>query len=537
MNAILFRLVRQTKNWIKDLVYHPGKLITYLILTVLIGFSLISNLMESSSMKVENILDIRILHAGYLAAVFALFVFVLMYGLQQGTSFFESGDVNLLFVSPVSPRTILTYGLLQQMASNLLIMLFLVFYSAMLSNLFGIQMWQIVYLILGLAFTLLTAQVCTLVLFNMLNGRPKAKKVCTALIYLFIGVGIGSIAVPAWMNGANVEALLTAASTSALRFLPVAGWIKAAVFGGMYGDFTALWQFGALSLLFLAIVLAVFFFGSMDYYEDVLSGTERAKMRKVHKSLISQDSFRFTTKKIRLKNQGIKKGFGADVFFYKHLCEERRRGSALFFNGFTLFMAAIDIVLAYFFTNGLRLNDEGISNSWILLILLALDAYLLFFGNMAGSWTTEIKHPFLFLVPESAFKKLIWATMTTLIKPALDGLLIFPILGIILHANWMIVVTCILVYATMGAIYLAVNLLFQKIIGKPANEGLMLMLYMLLLMAIEAVPVIATVVLLVVTRASAPVILLFLPMILWNAIGTGLIYWLCKDIAEQGMEV
>ena len=65
-------------------------------------------------------MDARILELGYFAILAFLCVLTVWSGLKSGATFFKMSDVNLLFVSPVSPKTILAYGLIKQMGASAL---------------------------------------------------------------------------------------------------------------------------------------------------------------------------------------------------------------------------------------------------------------------------------------------------------------------------------------------------------------------------------------------------------------------------------
>src|SRR5699024_5657431 len=97
-------------------IRHPGKLVGALFLTVIIGFSILnlffsSGYSETIEQLPSDFVDIGILHGIYFLLLFLFGGIVLLKGLKSGTTFFTMGDVNMMFCSPISPKTLLVFGL------------------------------------------------------------------------------------------------------------------------------------------------------------------------------------------------------------------------------------------------------------------------------------------------------------------------------------------------------------------------------------------------------------------------------------------
>ena len=62
--------------------------------------------------------------------------------------------------------------------------------------------------------------------------------------------------------------------------------------------------------------------------------------------------------------------------------------------------------------------------------------------------------------------------MTTIIRPFMEGIIMFAILCAVLQANPLLAFVCAIVYGTTGLLYTACNILFQKLFGKTnSNRG------------------------------------------------------------------
>ena len=103
--------------------------------------------------------------------------------------------------------------------------------------------------------------------------------------------------------------------------------------------------------------------------------------------------------------------------------------------------------------------------------------------------------PYLYMVPQSPFKKLFFASLTSLLTPIADGLVAFPLIGALVRANPLTVIICFLMFISFGFLFTAFNILSERLFGQMANKGMILMLYALVLMVSTAPGVAAGVVL------------------------------------------
>ena len=231
MSTIFYMLRKEWKNRLLALFRHPGKLVVYILLVVLLVNSVISTALTPQA-DLGGFLDLRILHGAYLGVLLLFTVPILLNALQKGTTFFGMSDVNLLFVSPISPKKILAYGLMKQMGRTLLMMFFFLFYGAMMAQTFGIVWTDTLALVVGAAVTLFSVQVLSLLLYNFTNGNPARVRTAKAILYVYLAAIAGIILLEFTEGGSNMEALLAAVSSPKLEYLPLLGWIKGACLKG-----------------------------------------------------------------------------------------------------------------------------------------------------------------------------------------------------------------------------------------------------------------------------------------------------------------
>lgn len=536
MSTIFYMLRKEWKNRLLALFRHPGKLVVYILLVVLLVNSVISTALTPQA-DLGGFLDLRILHGAYLGILLLFTVPILLNALQKGTTFFGMSDVNLLFVSPISPKKILAYGLMKQMGRTLLMMFFFLFYGAMMAQTFGIVWTDTLALVVGAAVTLFSVQVLSLLLYNFTNGNPARVRTAKAILYVYLAAIAGIILLEFTEGGSNMEALLAAVSSPKLEYLPLLGWIKGACFAFIAGNLAQAGLFAGLTVLAVAACVLVFVRGNVDYFEDVLQSTETAQeQRDALKK--AADSGMMTTnngkkRKYKVRTTGIRRGWGANAFFYKHLCEARRRSRIPFLDANTIILVLVNLGMAFLLSNIWSEEGDVMPAGLMMIIGAAFSCYILFFLNAAGAWMQELMKPYIYLAPASGFAKLVWAAMSTMLKPVVDGVIVFAILGIYAQANPLTVLLCILVYASMGVLYIAGSVLSDRVLGTVANKGLIMILYMLILLLLVLPGVGISLVLLLTMGNFLPAIVIGMPVVLWNLAVSAGVFALCRNNLEN----
>mgnify|MGYP000544602724 CR=1 FL=1 len=100
------------------------------------------------------------------------------------------------------------------------------------------------------------------------------------------------------------------------------------------------------------------------------------------------------------------------------------------------------------------------------LFLLGVLAYVtLCMTGYLGKWETELKNPYLFLIPDSPFKKIWYATLMEHVKALADGILICVPVGFVWGIRSVYVVQCILIYTVLQA-----NKLYLKVIARVKSS-------------------------------------------------------------------
>ncbi len=529
MSAILYIARKQVKNTVLQLIRHPARLIA-----VLASAALVFWMLFAMPAQPGRKMDFTVLQSGFLVWLLALGTITALSSLDSGMSLFRMSDVNLLFVSPVSPKNILAFGLVRQTGKTFAGFAFLLFYSGMLINTFGITAADVVVLLLGTALFLVVVQMLALLLYCIANRGPVQRAAVKA----------GILAVPLLfalfvLSRAGREPSLTGiiriGASPILDGFPVVGWTRGGVFALIGGHPAGAALYAALTAAFLALVLFLFLKSDADYYEDVLGHAEKMfELRRNAKGnrRLAAGTFR----RRKAGKTGIGAGWGASAFFYKHLREARRNSRFALVGGSTVLLLLVNFGMAFVMTLIGRSNAQPATPDAILLTGCGLSVYLLFFQTAGGDWSRELEKPYLYLVPEAPFPKLFWAGLSTVLKPAVDGVVAFSALCAVLRANPFMALACMLVYAAFGFLFTAGSVLSRRVLGGVPNRGLVMMLSLLLLLLVTAPGAAGTwglVFLLKTPSAGAAPLLAALPLVCWNLLASLLLFYGCRNLLSS----
>ena len=520
MSAIFYVLRKSLKNTLLELLHHPAKLILYLFVIFIVLASGISNMVSANGDG--TLLDIRMLEGIYLGALLLVLIPALLMGLRSGTTFFTMSDVSLLFSAPISSKKILSYGLLKQAGTTLLLTFLLLSYGGMAIRMFGLPIWQGILLLVGFALTIPLTQMTTMTVYSYVNGNERRIKMVKTILYLLIVLLAAVVGWHIYRNGVSQDSLFAAVSSPWLEFFPVAGWMKGLLFAVFTGNVPRILLFAGLLAVGIVVCLVLFLRSDADYYEDVLQNTEStyAMRQAVKEGRVAAGAVNTRTPKV--KDTGLKGGWGASAFFYKQVRELRRRSPLLFVNSSTVILLA-----AVLFMGFVLRNTDDLSPNLILMIMLCMGVYVLFFLNAAGEWGREIMKPYLYMVPASPLKKLIWASLTSIIKPAVDGVVIFVVGGILVKASPLTVAVSVLMFFSFGCLFTSSNILSQRLLGQMANKGLIIVLYILIVLLLTLPGIAAGLVLYF--GFHTPGAVMGIPVAVWN-IGLSFgIYAICQN--------
>jgi hypothetical protein len=173
MNSLIFLLARSAKNTLLELRWKPAKLLLWVLTIAGIGGIFILSL--NTRQSAAGSLDLVWLKGILFLFILFFVVLAIQKGLANGNVIFDMNDVNLLFVSPVSSRLILMYGIVRMAKMAFWAGFFILFLSNSLRTRFGVGFDGVLLVLLGFMLAFGVLQVLSLLIYSLTNGKPRRK--------------------------------------------------------------------------------------------------------------------------------------------------------------------------------------------------------------------------------------------------------------------------------------------------------------------------------------------------------------------------
>lgn len=471
MNSHFYLIFTAMKNRLKEMIHKPGKLVLYLL--VILGFAaaLIASLFGAAHSGER--LSISYLRPILAAFLLLFYVISIQKGLSSGDAIFEMSDVNLLFVSPVNPRATLLYGVIRLVGMSFWAGFFLLFQSSTLAN-FGVNFGGVLILFGAFMLNMIALTLLSLLIYSVTNGKPERKRLVRILA---VAVFIPLLAYSAIRFFAHGDMLLTlhdVAESPLLAAAPFVGWASAGAVALIEGNLLS--GLGWLGLLVLSGVgmLLYLMLSRSDYYEDVLVATETAFEKKRAAAEGNLQAVGATAAKVRVTRTGLS-GVGVRVFLYKHLRETFRQNRLGFFSMYITITAACILGLSVFLRN-------HVDVILVLQVLLWIQVFMI--GT--GRGLMETYSHYIYMVPGSPFRKLIWSNMELMLRTAVESVLFLGIPGLILGSNPLVILGSMVVYILFSLMLLGVNYLSMRFTEANISQGILLMIYFFIVLLLLA---------------------------------------------------
>ncbi|MDR1131984.1 MAG: putative ABC exporter domain-containing protein [Oscillospiraceae bacterium] len=473
-NALSYLLRTRIRNQLVSFLKKPVRLIYVAVFIGLLALTLVGGKAgESDADRV--IRDFSELTAGLNYLLIIMFAVNFLSGLKNGGSFFKMSDVNFLFPSPINKRSVLFYALIQQIWTTLLIGVFILFQYTSLHLNYNLGFGGLLLICLAYSVSVFFSQTAAMFTYTLISDSDRNRRlVKTGFIFLVLllaaYVGVNAL------RGRNgpIEALASAGNSFPVLLFPFAGWMGAAAGGVLTGNYLQATIFLLLTGAVFTALLAAMARSKREYYEDVLASAESVQnmMNAVRDGIAPEAAPR----NIRVGRTGLGKGEGASAFFYKHLVENRR-ASKLPVRPASLIFTLITIGFSFF------VRDGG------LLPVFVFSAYIQIFSVAMGRFNRELTKPYIYLIPEPPFKKLLFALAESLPTELLESALVYIPVAFILGLPAYACILAILGRLSFSILYLAAIVMIERIWGGTLSKvaGMLVYLFCDILLALPGI--------------------------------------------------
>jgi hypothetical protein len=479
MSSLFFIFIHSVINTVKRFLRKPVNLIMAIFLMGFIVLTMLAPTLDTD--LAEDIQPMWIFKVGIFAYLAMFFVASIVQGFKNGSSMFDMCDINLAFTAPIKQQSVLIYGMIKSLGRALLICVFII-WQGYLFALFGIDFRGILITIALVVIVIALCQFLQMAIYLLTFGRKKRK----------IAIGIGVVALYLPLIGKAIYEFTTESDLSVAAervvnspffdYSPILGWMS-----GAAAEFSQELSFvpelsGSIlqGFILLGLLLAAFagcalfiIRSKADFYEDaIVAGETRfAKQRDLAEGNIN--SIYSTANKPapkKLRKTGVS-GFGASALFHRQM-REIFRGK---FFGFLDASTITQIAMVVGFTIAVKGDSDELSPTAGMLLILALLSICQIFMLSLGFGMRELFSHYIYMIPESPFKKLIWANIASLAKAACEAVVIFVGVGIVFGAPFLVIATCFIAYIAYVFYLIGLTFAFERI--EVGSKGLALILY------------------------------------------------------------
>ena len=403
--------------------------------------------------------------------ILVLLVFGAHSGMKKGSDIFVMADVNFLFTAPMKPQSVLLFRLTFQMLAVVTGSIYLLFQipNLVLNADVPLEACLIIYVALLVAFVY--QKLFSVGTYTITATHPKTRKFVVPVLIglgLLVAVTVGTTFVSCEMN--VWKTLELSFSSEWTRLIPIVGWIKGVVIHALNGNMPMALLYFALNVVGMVGLVYVIWHMKADFYEDAMAGAQAredlmiaaSENRKVVE--VKADGTQKKDKRKVLEKTGslFGKAVGATTFFAKELIVRRRLARFGFVTTTMLWYLTICVGMALLNVKVFETADFTVTG----VILMAV----LFFRNYGNPIAQETSMNWLFLVPESPYKKVFFAMMAGSYASAMDLLPGMVIAMLVMEANPMSMLLWFVVLVTMDFMLSGVGLLLEALFPASAME-------------------------------------------------------------------
>ena len=400
----------------------------------------------------------RIAEAVIAGLLLVMVVFEVLGAEKNGSNIFMMADVNLLFSSPMRPQSVLLFRLCCQMGAMIFLGIYLLLEVPMMIDTFGLSPLTAAVIVFSFALSILFGKLLNVLLYTLCSTHIALKKWLRPALYLTIGA-IGGGYVISWQgSGATPwDAAIDYFGAPWSRYIPVFGWIRAMIM--------AAWEnrLGMVALCALGLALAMVGMVVLirhiraDFYEDAMAhSAQMAATMQAAQDGATIVKTRSKDRSDKVRRDGVMRGSGANVFFFKTLYNRFRFAHMRVFTktSETYLVTALGVVILQ------RLVFEADGLLPVALVLCGL----VFFRALGNPLPQDVETHIFLMMPADPWAKMLWSLLGGALNCALDLLPAMLLATVLLGANpliavaWLLFAVSIDLYASCACTFITLSM-------------------------------------------------------------------------------
>ncbi len=441
-------------------------------------------------------------------------------GDKNGSNIFLMPDVNFLFTAPMRPQSVLLFRMILQMGKEFIASLYLLFQIPNLVLNLGLSVWMALSIFACWLLTLFLGKLLGVLTYTLSATHPRVRNAIRPAVFGLVGLLLVSTYATSAVKGMTLpDTALWLFGGEGSRYVPLWGWLKGIIGYAIEGNAPAVTLCACGAVVCGVLIVWLAWHVKADFYEDALS--HAAEVQATLNA--ASDGGMVKRKKDRakrLRRDIFRRGEGAAMFLFKGVYNRHRFAKLWVFSNtcityFGVYLLAAMAIL--WMTQG---GDT--SPASLLVVPSAIVLVMAFFRNLGNPLEADMSSHYFFMVPESAFKKLLYALLAGSYDTLMDVLPGLLLATLVLRASVLEAFGWLVLIVTLDFLLSNIGLFLQMILPSALPQQVTVMLMLLLRMLLVLLPLIVLLVLgltvglavaLPVTAAINAVvgILLFLP--------------------------
>ena len=419
---------------------------------------------------IKNTLGILELALGGITLL--IFGFYTLTGDKNGSSIFCMADVNLLFSAPMKPQSVLAFRLTAKVGTALLASLYLLFQLPNLASSLSLSVPFVISLLASWFIILIYGRLISVLVYTIASTHTNLKKYITPAVY---GAAV-LIAVSFYLyysshSGTGIaDAAFALFNSTASRYIPVWGWIKWMPLLMYSGNWVLSLLLFILLIAGAAGFVAIIWNIKADFYEDAMAKSEELA-EKLSSAAEGRNTKRTRDRADKLRRDGLKRGTGASVYFFKTMYNRFRFAHFGFVTKTCITYALIACCASFVMTQILEVR--------YFIAILMIFGVVVFYRALANPSGTDVEKHFFWIIPCESFPKIIYILLGGTLCSLLDILPAMLISALWLGASWIQAAAGILFVLSIDLFSSAANMFISLSLPVTISQQVKAMIFML----------------------------------------------------------
>ncbi|AKA68410.1 putative ABC exporter domain-containing protein [Clostridium scatologenes] len=484
IRAIMYLKIMEFKNNIMEIFKHPIRAIIEVSKFVLpIIFAMIPFIFNTK--KRGNAISIDGSLANIIGSVIMLLVIIIFFMnlykavVKYYPTQYSTADVNFLFTSPISSRTIYSFSIAKQISISLIgsFIIILPFYAMLKSLNILISDLGTVYTFIGIVLFIIVIKTLNFFLYSI-SKRFNIAFLIESMVIILIASVILYFGISLYRSGDIINNVIVILNGKTFGLIPIIGWTRELIMSGFTGIISVSSLMKMSAFVILMMFITIYF--ATDYYEEAIVSVERTASMK-NKNLDEVETKSANKKKVKNINitWNLKKEY---AFLWKELIINKRKskGTIVLVLKYVLFAVVGGIA-------GYLLRKQNYVNIISLVLIFSISLNSASNGFMEGV-QYELKKSYIFLLPGKIKNKILAINMLPVIKIVLRNSIIIAFLTIFIKVTLLQFLSMLILVNSFNLINLFTTIVIKVILPSESEKNILLIYIKAILEFIAVIP-------------------------------------------------